>query len=439
MESGSATGRQSCGRPHIIGALALLGLSLASGVAAQYSGSFAAGVDGPIPSREAFEESLAEARWALGPFRFQPWVGLRDASFVSEQRLDGENESTERDLTATAGAGLRAYLPSGKVIVTAQVLPEYVWWQDDSSRRGWNGRYGIGAFGYFNRLRLEISSRLTERQSFFSDEILRLTSTSNQTSRLAVEIDLTRNISVFGFGGSTEAEGDDQDLELFTLLDRRTDQFGAGIKLETSRNLWARVGFETGSTDFAESARNLSNERQAVTVAVGYEGSRLRAGLAITFEDYEPESDSVLEPFSDTTGSLDLTWSPRESVGLGVYASRAFAYALDPASSHLVNERQGLRLDLRRERFNFGLRAGTGQDSFESISATLDRVDDYDEIEARVDFELGKILIVTVNALRRDYDSNRDEFDREVDSFGVGVQLGELIERLRLGSDRSAW
>jgi hypothetical protein len=47
--------------------------------------------------------------------------------------------------------------------------------------------------------------------------------------------------------------------------------------------------------------------------------------------------------------------------------------------------------------------------------------------------------VVAATVMRRDYDSSDDLFDRDVTSFGLSVQLGELAERLRFGSDSAAW
>src|SRR5690242_10402067 len=65
-----------------------------------------------FPSRkDQLTKAADAARWNLGPLRVAPWLGLRDVTYVREQSPTGG--SARGDLTATAGAGLKVYLPLG--------------------------------------------------------------------------------------------------------------------------------------------------------------------------------------------------------------------------------------------------------------------------------------------------------------------------------------
>ena len=73
-----------------------------------------------------------------------PGPRLHDVAYVQSVLITG-GEQLPNDLTATVGAGFRAYLRNGpKAIWTAQVLPEYVWWLRQTERRQLNGRYSAG-------------------------------------------------------------------------------------------------------------------------------------------------------------------------------------------------------------------------------------------------------------------------------------------------------
>jgi hypothetical protein len=395
-----------------------------------------------IPTKESFQESLSEAPWAAGAWRFQPWLGLRDASLVSNQVTTGGEDpagESEYDFTLTAGAGLRAYLPTGKLIFTAHALPEYVWWQEDEDKRHLNGRYGAALFGYFNRMRFELSARLTEQQSFFSREVQQLTSTRQLENRAQVEFDIARGISLYGYAAARSFEGNEDDLVVFRSLDRDDQALGLGLRLESARGWSAHLAFEDNSTDFEPGARDLSNDGQKVGVGLGLDRRRFKVNLALNFEELEPTGSSALEPYSEAGGSLQLLFEPSEKLELAAYALRNFGYSTDADLSHYTSQLQGLRVRFKSRRGAFGLFGSIGKDEYEGIAADAGRVDDVTELGAQLDFRLRRLFVVAATVLRRDYDSSDDFYDRDVTSFGLSVQLGELAERLRFGSDSAAW
>ena len=125
----------------------------------------------PSESRQnQLKRELELAIYRLGPVRVAPWATLRDIAYVSSLFTTGERPPD--DLTATVGAGFRAYLRNGpKATWTAQVLPEYVWWQRQSQRRQLNGRYLLGFYGYFNHLTLEVRAGREQQQQLVTPEV----------------------------------------------------------------------------------------------------------------------------------------------------------------------------------------------------------------------------------------------------------------------------
>lgn len=423
---------------------ALLAFAAAAPLAAQ-AGLGGAPDGGPlIPTKESFQENLAEAPWAAGAWRFQPWLGVRDASLVSNQVTTGGEDpggdtGSDYDFTISAGAGLRAYLPTGKLLFTAHALPEYVWWQDDEDKRHLNGRYGAALFGYFNRMRFELSARLIEQQSFFSREVQQLTSTRQVENRLQLELDLARGVAVYGYATASSFEGNEDDLAVFRALDRDDQAVGLGLRLESARGWSAHVAIEDNSTDFEPGARDLSNDGQQINVGLGLERRRFDFHLALSFEELEPTGTSVLQPYSEAGGSFQLLYQPSDKLELAAYALRTFGYSVDGDLSHYTSQLQGLRARFKSRRGAFGIFGSIGEDEYEGIAGSLDRADDVTELGAQLDFRMRRLFVVAATVLRRDYDSSDDFFDRDVTSFGLSVQLGELAERLRFGTDSAAW
>ncbi|HEY4590640.1 MAG TPA: hypothetical protein VII86_15545, partial [Thermoanaerobaculia bacterium] len=95
----------------------------------------------PESRQQELEHQVETARYHLGPVRVAPWATLRDIAYV-RSLFTSSGVEQPADVTATVGAGFRAYLPNGaKATWIAQVLPEYVWWQKEVERRQLNGRY----------------------------------------------------------------------------------------------------------------------------------------------------------------------------------------------------------------------------------------------------------------------------------------------------------
>ena len=88
----------------------------------------------PASRKEALDLELSRAHYRLGPVRVAPWASLHDVGYVRSLLTTGRQ--LPADFTATAGAGFRAYVRNGpKVTWSAGVLPEYLWWRKQASRR----------------------------------------------------------------------------------------------------------------------------------------------------------------------------------------------------------------------------------------------------------------------------------------------------------------
>jgi len=403
---------------------------------AQYISPGLAETTNTIPSEELFDNHINNAKWNVGSVRLSPWIGLRDASLVSTQNETG---GTEDDFTLTVGAGLRAYLPTGKFMWSAHALPEYVWWEDDDNKRGLNGRYGLGLFGYFNRLRLEVSQRRDERQGFFSPEIQELTTERIDASRVSVEVDVARNIEVFGVAELRSYESQEDESPIFPLLDRDEDVFTLGVRYRSPRGWTAGLGFEDRSTDFGANARNLSNSGTSELVELGWNGAQLSLRLAVAFRDLEADDGSAFGVFDTTTGSFEALWTASSRGDLLAYSRRYQTYSIDPRNAFSIAERQGARFNYGYDKFNVGFLAEIGEDEFRSLNAAVERIDDVIAFGADVRFSLGDLLGLSLSVLYSDYDSNLPGFDRDVTNFGFAIQLGSLVDKLKLGLAGGDW
>lgn len=422
-------------------AVALALATVASPALAQYTSPGSARPSGDIPQEKGFEQKIADALIGAGAFHFQPWLGVSNASFVT---VEGSETSADvDDFTATVGAGIRTYLSAGgKVYFTAHLLPEYVWWSDLEDRRRTNGRYGVGIFGYFNRLRFEASGRRDERQGFFSSEIRQLTTVRQDTIRLAGELDLANRFVLVGRYVTSESTNVIDEEPLFSRLDREEERLLLELRYRFPGGWLFGLGWEDHRDDFAVAAEPLSTRGDGIRGLARFEGNRINAQLDVSRLSLEAEGgDSLFPGFEETVGELAIAWNLAPRLDMLTYTRREFSYAVDLSSAYYLADRTGARLTVAGRSAQLGLIAEFGQDDYEPLAglAAPDRSDDVTELGLTFDVEIGRWLIVGIDLRQSDYDSNLDRFDREVTNLGLRVELGRLLDRLSLGDASGVW
>ncbi len=389
-----------------------------------------------LTEEEKMRESLEQARWRLGVIRVEPWIGVRDASLVSSSM------TTDEDVTATVGAGLRGYLKTGRrVILAAHVMPEYVWWQSDSEKESLNGRYGLGLFGYFNRLDLELSLRREEAQGFFSPEVQELTSLRTDRARFGVELELATEMFLYGEFSTAEIRGEEKGT-VFTSLDRDTESAQIGLRYRSPRGWWASVGVEDLEEDFAErqDVRSRSHTGDVSAVGLGYESPNLSLNASVESRSLEPVAGSGFVDLETTTGHVETVWRLHRAVDLFAYGRRQVGFSVLDENSSILTDRYGLRFDFRLGDSQLDLVAEIGEDDYQpATGALVDRLDEVTAFGALLAFKVRQAFIVRLGGTHTEYDSNLGEFDRDVTAWTVTIQLGSLRGRLRLGDAHKVW
>lgn len=393
---------------------------------------------GLLQDEKALRDSHENARWRWGALRLEPWIGLSDVSFVTAA---GSAGATGDDLTATLGAGLRGYLKTGRsVIWAAHALPEYVWWKDDDAKRGLNGRFGFGLFAFMNRLDLEASARRHERQGFFSSELQSLTTTRQDTARLAFELALSRRFYLSGSYTHEKAANQEESAPAFAQLDRQSATTQVLLRYRSPRGWWVGGGLEDGAVEFDDHARNLSNDEQAGLVDAGYEARRFSLRFRLERRSLEPRGDSDFSALDLSTGLLETQWNLNRGVNGYLYGRRQLAYSIRQESSSFVSGRYGARLDLTLRGPTLELAAEAGTDDYENLVARAPhRVDDVTAFSLSLRFELRRALRMRLGLTQTDYDSNLDVFDRKVTAWTALIEVSALREKFRLGDGEKIW
>lgn len=376
--------------------------------------------------REALDRAIQEARWKLGPLHVDPAFGLSDVAYV-----DSGREGEEGDLTATATAGLRGYLPVGsRTTLALFALPQYIYWQDRADSRRLNQRFGAGLFTYFNRLAVEVKASRLEDVGYASNELAQRIASRSDTLAADVEIPIGSRISLVGGGSFGKSEHDLEEeaaFGLFEQLDREDRAYRAGIKwyLTSTLSLTGTWG-ETESEFSDATATDRSNSGETIGAALAWNRPKLGVSLSGQRSKLDPEPGSEFPGFDGTTWTARVRWAPRERFGLALYGQSQLAYSILEATALMRDERQGVALDFGigwRLRLSLFAEQGT-LDYDAGEGADFGREDDLTAYGGRFDVPLGRRFSFSAGARWTTVDSEQP---------GAGYELTEILATLGLG------
>lgn len=418
-------------------ALAAVAPTWAEGQFSQYTQPGTSSPAGAATTKEGMDDALDQARWQAGPLRIAPWIGLRNLSWNDNPAAAPEGQEAEGDLSATAGAGLTAYLPTGPdVYWTAHALPEYVWYADQTDRRRLNGRYGAAVFGFFNRLTLEATARRVEALGVISSEAPEQANSREDRLGVGTEVELGFSTSVFarvetGRVRNLLNQEERESGPPLQLLDRDEDRLRAGLRYRPRARWSLAAGMEWTETRVLSEERDLSSSGEAPLVQVTYRGPKFHASAEAVFRTLKPEGDSIFPETDATTFGLQLGVDGNR-LSPTLYARRSLSLAISQGFSHFETEVAGLSAA-----FDLGHRTGLrafvegGRSDFTALSPEVPaREDDLTAFGGEVSFDAGRFLKLHLGGYRSDFDSNLPGQDRTLTVLTTGVSLGLTGEDL---------
>lgn len=396
---------------------------------------------GPDGRQETIQERLdretEEARYRLGPLRIAPLLGVRDVAYVRD--LVGGNGDTRSDLTATVGAGFRAYLHTGRKITwIAHALPEYVWWQKRTDARRLNLSGGLEAVALFNRLTLDAAVSRLEQQRLVTPEIPELVNNASDLARVDAELELSAALRPFVSARWARQEGlvDDRDdepsVERVALLDRDEQVLRGGLHWYPREGWMVGVGAERSQTDFDRSTLDSSNEGTAPVVELLIDRPRIYLRGDLAARSLTATEGSRFVGYDGVTGSLALSLVPRSRLETWIYANRDIVYSLAAAYPYLQDDRIGLSLGIGAgERIRFRVFTEIGSNDYTAFSpATPERSDDLTAYGGSLRFTFTESLALALQVMRLELDSNLPGQDRSYTSAGLSLTLrGNLVGR----------
>lgn len=407
-------------------------MTLALPAAAQFVQYTAPGSLGvrEIPTKERLEKAMEDARWHLGGLRVAPWFGIRNTTYYDD--LFPEVPGKQPDLEVTAGAGLAAFLPVGsRVIIAGNALPEYQWWRTYSDRRTWNGRYGLGIAGYFNRLTVEVSGVSTDEAQYASVEDEIPVNVRERRGHARVELEVSYH--VFFYASGTKAswrystKGLDATQSLLPYLDRDETTTEGGLRWAPRRTVSVSFGAKRVEDDFVHTTldRSVRGNAPTVDITLGSERTGLEASAARF--DLKPVGSSSFAPYRGTTGRVMVWRQLGRASTWTVYSGRDLGFtAISGDSGYYVQRRVGTSLA-----FPVGWR-GTATAYVEKgtldysvgVSGAGARTDDLKAYGLNARFDLAGSASFVLGVSRTRYDSPVPGLDRTYTRIQAGITFG---------------
>jgi hypothetical protein len=366
-------------------------------------------------TEDLLDRSMKNARWRLGRVFLHPWIGLRDVSYSDQ----------EADITATVGAGIRGYLPLGEFTLVMHVLPEYVWWKDQSERRQLNGRYGAGLFGNLGRTGVELSATRTDEARFFSRQLEERVNVREDFGKASIEVDVWGGLSLFARASLRRIQYLSQGNENLFHLEREEERFAFGVRFHLPRDLTIGLGVESSEADFIRD-ESRSNSGTSPVLQIEYDAGSLSVSADLYRLDLESESGSGFVPYEETAGSFQLKWQSTGRLAIRLYGHSNLVYSSSERWVYYQDSTLGVGIRTRlTSQMSLYFYGEEGQDEYTSFEPSSFAVRDDDFTSFGGNFRVGwNRFTLNLGVSRTDYDSTLPEFARSTTVISSSLTLG---------------
>ncbi len=316
------------------------------------------------------------------------------------------------------------------------MLPEYVWWAEQTERRQLNGRYTLGFHGFFNRMTVEVQGGREQRSRSSRRSCRCSTSARRDLGEIFAEVEVSNAISVFTATSLTRQksvadEGEDPLAGPLSLLDREDRIARVGVRWRP-REPWSfALGAERTATEFdaMEDPFDRSNTGTAPVGEVRFKGRRLDFQTELAARSLEARRGSTFVPFDGVTGNASITFGTENRLTGTLYGNRNLIYSISADYPYLTDQRLGFALGVglgRRTQARFFVE--TGDNDYTAFDpAAPPRQEDVTSYGSTVTFRLARRVSLGIQALRSEFDSNLPGGDRSYTAVGTTLNLlGDL-------------
>jgi hypothetical protein len=413
----------------------LLLLLFASSAGAQFTEyTTPGGPDGrPVDRKGELEKEATSARLHLGPVRIAPTIELKDVEYV-RNLLGAEGTATPTDFTATVAGGVRLYLPAGtRAMWTAYALPEYVWWQKETDRRRFDGLYGVGFDGFFNRLTVQVAAGSDTQQAILTAELPTLSNVRQEHVAATVELQATAALYPFVSGEiqreTNLATAGDPSTELLDALDHDERVERAGLRWRPAPGWVVGAGAEHSDVTFDDRLPGVLNRSNAGTAPVlefTRQGGKLFVQLDLAQRSLSATSGSSFAHYDKTTGHATVSYEITHATELFVYANRNLVYSLLPTYSYFDDLRHGVslhvKLGARAKVSGFGETGSLGYTQAPGVPGP-ERHDDLVSYGGALSFDVTSGAVLSLVGSSTRFTSDLPGLGRSINTLGINFAL----------------
>jgi hypothetical protein len=299
-----------------------------------------------LPSREQVKSESENARFRLGPVRFNPELRIFNAGYNSN--VLGLRSGLEiEDYTFSVSGGIRWLIPAGsKLYVVGNATPAYIWYDKLESRRFFGGSYSAFLLGFFNRLDLQLGGFNSKTLTYITSDAQAPVIQTTLDGSLKLEVNLGSRLSAFGnveverlrFGGA----GSFADT---SRLPRTEGAARAGLRFRFNSVFDVTAGYEKTLTEFVNFPELNDNQSDAFLVGLHYDREKFYVHLSGGYRQGKPYNGSSFADYSTPTGGYFLSYFPARSIELQAYGDRRVTYGV--ALPRFIQSRYGGGVNFR--------------------------------------------------------------------------------------------
>jgi hypothetical protein len=391
-----------------------------------------------LPVKEQVKVLMEEARYHLGPVRFQPGLALRNSGY--NNNLFGTESEPVGDWTATVAAGGDLLIPVGsKVFFKGRAFPEYTWYADLVERRGWGWQLGGSVLGFFNRLTLEAGVDEQKVNEMVSSEVERPSYHVFTVGRGRLEVEVLRRFSVFAGGEQQRtrypADPGAANVQLADL--DRTDTVVRGGVRYRFREYFDLAGMvEETRSEFVRQPVARDSKSRAYLLTVHYDRPRFYLDLSGGLRQGRSFGDSAFAEYDEPTGGFFASYLLNRRVELQVFGAQQPVNSLYAANPYYIESRVGgAAVFTVGSRVKLEAFAETGWNRYpleETPTGTdtpVKRKDGLVRVGGGLGFRFYRTATLTAKASWDTYSSNLPGFDRKIFRITTGLVFGDLFSR----------
>lgn len=387
-----------------------------------------------VPEREGLFEEARQSRFRLGPLRLHPVLYIGNLGYTNNFFGETEQEK-EGSFTATAGGGVKGYLPVGnRVMLRGSVLPAYTWYSAEPDRGGLQGTYDFSGYFYVGRFGLSVTAGSYKAIVDLSSEVPQPVTQTVLLGSFVGDYSLSSRMSAVGtLRVSRRTYGDPgltpADQEKVAGLDGTDLSWSLGLRRRLGSRLTIGLSYESGEFASVSQGALRDSTNWGVLGSAYLDRGKLRANVYFGYRSYEASGGSSFTATDGPSGGINLQYDVGRRVFVGVEGVNSLLPSLYETNASYVERRLGPTLGLDLGRFRVTARYSLGSNDYlvaQEIAPgeTIKRKDDTQATYLTGSLMLVKWMTIDASLSWTDYRSNIPGYDRSVFAVTTNLRVG---------------